>query len=92
MPTKRRRLTNRRVGIPLEAIAAWRAGDYWGLHRALKLRLWQMPSWECDPPNEDEPQTPPGLPRAPDPVALKRALIEIAGPPPKRWIFRSGVY
>jgi hypothetical protein len=27
MPTKRRRLTNRQVGIPAAAIEAWRAGD-----------------------------------------------------------------
>jgi hypothetical protein len=27
-------------------------GDYWALHRALGLALWQMPDWRLDPPEE----------------------------------------
>lgn len=42
MPTKRKRI-GRKVAarITPEAIEAWRAGDVWGLHRALALRPWQ---------------------------------------------------
>ena len=42
MPTKRRRKSREVVRrITPEAIAAWRAGDVWGLHRALALKPWQ---------------------------------------------------
>jgi hypothetical protein len=87
MPTKRRKLGARAIGIDPAAIEAWRAGDYWALHRALRLRVWQMPDWRCDPP-DDGPRPLSGH-YAPDPTALKRALVELAGPPPKRWFFRS---
>jgi hypothetical protein len=93
MPTKRRKRGATEVGrVTPDAIDAWRAGDYWGLHRALRLKLWQMPDWNCDAPDPDEPPTVPGRPLPPDTAAFRRALIEIAGPPPKRWVFRQGGY
>lgn len=68
------------------AIAAWRAADYWALHEALRLPLWSMPDWGCDPPEESWKVQPlPHGPRYPDPAVLKARLIEIAGPPPRRW-------
>jgi hypothetical protein len=75
--------------IAPEAAEAWRSGDYWALHRVLGLQVWQMPDWGCDPPDaESTPQPIYGYPRNPDTAALKTALIEIAGPPPKRWFYR----
>ena len=91
MPTKRRKIAPLRVpGITEAAIECWRKGDYWGLHHELGLQLWQMPSWLDDPP--DEPWKVQPLPhgrRWPDPAVLKAQLIEVAGPPPRRWHFRG---
>jgi hypothetical protein len=83
MPTKRRKIAPARHGIRPEAIEAWQAGDYWTLHRALGLNPWQMPDWECDPPEQLQPGVP-----GPDTTALKVALVAMAGPPPKRWRMR----
>jgi hypothetical protein len=89
--TRRRKIAPRPAArITPEAIAAWQGGDYWGLWHALGLKLWQMPDWDEDPP--DEPWTVQPLPygpRAPDPTALKAALIAVAGPPPQRWFYRN---
>jgi hypothetical protein len=86
VPTKRRKRGARQIGISAEAIAAWQAGNYWALWRELHLKLWQMPDWNCDPPEQLAPALP-GFEAAPDTTALKAALIELAGPPPRRWIY-----
>jgi hypothetical protein len=91
VPTNRtRRIRGRNLeAITVEAVAAWQAGDYLGLHGALALRPWQMPDWGCDPPGTDDR---PSEQRArwpwPDVVAIKAALLERAGPPPRRWRYR----
>jgi len=41
MPVKLRRAKGKTHRITPEAIAAYRAGDYLGLHRSLGLRPWQ---------------------------------------------------
>lgn len=85
MPTKRYRIERRPVAhLTPAAIAAWQAGDYWALHGALGLRPWQMPDWTRDPPGRDEQSAELPYP-GPDVIALKAALVEMAGPPPRRW-------
>jgi hypothetical protein len=91
LPTNRTRRTRKPQpdAISPDAIASWQSGDYWALHHALGMRPWQMPDWNCDPPEEPWKVQPlPQRPRAPDPEAIKAALIEIAGPPPRRWRYR----
>jgi hypothetical protein len=91
MPTKRTRRSRHAVvhRITPEAVQAWQAGDYWALHDALGLRLWQMPDWGHDPPDEPGRNHPlPHLPPAPDPIVLQAQLIAVAGPPPRRWVFK----
>ena len=85
MPTKRRKLAVRQIGISPAAIEAWRAGDYWALHHELSLKPWQMPDWHDDPPDN----RPLGFGGQPDPAALKQQLIELAGPPPRRWRYNG---
>jgi hypothetical protein len=87
VPVKRRKLHVRSIGISDAAIAAWRAGDYWCLHHALHLKVWQMPDWNEDPPEEAREPLP-GFEPAPDTANLKARLIEVAGPPPRRWRYR----
>jgi hypothetical protein len=50
MPTKRKRLVNRQVGIPQAAIEAWCIGDLHGLHRALGISPWQESPFYADDP------------------------------------------
>jgi hypothetical protein len=91
MPTNRtRRVRSRYPGeITAEAVDAWREGDYWRLHDALRLRPWQMPSWDDDPPElDDRPPEQRARVPWPDVVVIKAALLEIAGPPPRRWHYR----
>ena len=91
MPTNRTRRQRGRGAevITPEAVAAWRAGDYWALHRALNLRPWQMPDWRCDPPGEDDR---PGALRSaypvPDVGVIKVMLLEAAGPASRTWVFK----
>jgi hypothetical protein len=91
MPTKRRRLAARQIGISGPAIAAWRAGDFHGLSRTLGIRPWQPTPWPVR-------LTALGVDQKPCPVqngmplwgsddyahaqALQRALIAAAGDPP----------
>jgi hypothetical protein len=90
MATKRRKVAAQsRTRITPEAVACWKQGDYWGLWRALGLRLWQMPDWTEDPPDaDDRPASMRSRWPQPDCTALKAQLIAIAGPPPRRWWFR----
>lgn len=91
MPTNRTRRVRHAVPdrITSEAVQAWRSGDYWRLHRALGLKLWQMPMWNEDPPEEPWKVQPlANGPRYPDPAELKAQLIEAGGPPPRRWVFK----
>lgn len=91
MPTTRRRISRPMVNaITPEAVAAWRAGDYWALWKELRLKLWQMPDWGEDPPDKDDvrPSSMQAAYPAPDTTALKEALLAIAGPPPERWFFK----
>jgi hypothetical protein len=93
VPTRRTRVSRQLSDgrITPEAIAAWKAGDYWALWAALGLRLFQMPDWNCDPPSEpdDRPESLRRAYPAPDPRALKPLLIELAGPLPRRWVYRN---
>jgi len=89
MATKRRKLSARPIGISAAAIEAWRAGDFWTLHRALDLKVWQMPHWNSDPP-EPRPtgDWPPVLRAWEHLLDCKAQLVELAGPPPRRWHYR----
>ena len=51
MPTKRRITKGRKHRITPEAMAAFRAGDWMGLHRALDLRPWQPSPLDVDKPD-----------------------------------------
>jgi hypothetical protein len=42
MPVKRRLSKGRAHRITAEAVEAYKAGDYLGLHRALELRPWEV--------------------------------------------------
>jgi hypothetical protein len=88
MPTTRRRIARPIAHtITHTAVACWKAGDYWGLHRALGLHVCQMPDWDSDPPGHSNPFMP-GFKQPPDPEVCKAQLVAIAGPPPRRWWFR----
>ena len=50
MPTKRRKLSTRQIGIPEAAIAAWRAGDLHELNRLLGIRPWQPSPFDVTTP------------------------------------------
>jgi hypothetical protein len=91
MPTKRRKLAPARVPqVTEEAIACWKAGDFWGLHQALGLKVWQMPDWGFDPPEVDRyPEWPPTHEACMRVCEAQRQLIEIAGPPPRKWFYES---
>jgi hypothetical protein len=91
MPAKRRRIAPRQVRkVTPAAIEAWRKGDYWRLHHELGLAIWQMPDWGFDPPEENRhPGWPPAVEAYEHVCEMQRQLMEVAGPPPRRWYFRS---
>jgi hypothetical protein len=90
MPTKRKKLGAQEAArVTPEAISAWRTGDYWGLYRALRLKIWEMPDWGFDPPMEEASDLPLLVDRHRYVCAMKRALMDAAGPPPRRWFFQS---
>jgi hypothetical protein len=93
MPVKRRLHKGRPHRITEDAIAAWRAGDYLWLHRALGLHPAQpsplpleIEPLGCDQRTEDEDAA---MPRAnrlwsplwPEVQALQRQLLQMAGAP-----------
>ena len=90
MPTKRRKIAPTRQGIRPEAVEAWKRGAFWELHRALGRKVWQMPDWTEDPP---EPRPAANWQLAirawEHLVAAKARLVELAGPPPRRWRYWS---
>jgi len=71
MPVKLRHPKQREHRITPEAIAAWRAGNWMALQRALGLRPWQV-----NPLDADEPEPPHDRPGGPwrDSWPLARAL------------------
>ena len=86
MPTKRRRLANRQIGIPAAAVEAWRVGDFHGLNQALGVYPHQFAPWPLEvsmlgvnPDGPDHREHDPiyGWERA---VALQRALLAICPP------------
>jgi hypothetical protein len=90
MPTKRRKIAPHPAArLTPAAIEAWRAGDYWRLHHELGLKVWVMPDWGCDPPMEDPPEWPAAIAEYEYVLAMQQLLIEVAGPGPRRWFFRS---
>jgi hypothetical protein len=90
VPTKRRKIVPQPAArLTPAAIAAWRKGDYWGLHGALGLKIWSMPEWGCDPPVDPPVAWPACVAEFEHICAMQKQLIEIAGPPPKRWYYRS---
>jgi hypothetical protein len=88
MATKRTKRTPARVGLNEAAVAAWRAGDFHALARALDLVPFRPHPWPLELTALGCDQGPPpayagefwreGWPRA---QALQRALYEVAGPP-----------
>jgi hypothetical protein len=88
--TRRRKVAPRsRTRITPEAVAAWQAGDYWALWRALGLKLWQMPDWNADPPEElREPNFSPMVAAWRHVCTAREQLLAVAGPPPKPWFYR----
>ena len=48
MPTKRRRLANRAIGISPAAAEAWRTGDFYELNRALGICPHQFTPWPME--------------------------------------------
>ena len=90
MPTKRRKIAPHPAArLTAAAIEAWKAGDYWRLHRELHVPIWLMPDWWCDPPLDDPPNWPASIEAYEYVCAMQKQLIEMAGPPPKRWYYRS---
>jgi hypothetical protein len=90
VPTKRRKIAPQPAArLTAAAIEAWKAGDYWRLHRELHVPIWLMPDWWCDPPLEDPPNWPASIEAYEYVCAMQKQLIEMAGPPPKRWYYRS---
>jgi hypothetical protein len=83
VPTKRRKLSARPLGISAAAIEAWRAGDWLGLHRALSLRPWEPSPFDTigELPPEDARPWRASWPRV---AELRKALIEQAVPPGRR--------
>jgi hypothetical protein len=82
MPTKRRRLANRQVGIPPAALEAWRVGDFHKLNRALGIRPWQPSPFDVtsrEPP-ASAPVNTPFYDAWPHAWALREALLQ-HGPP-----------
>jgi hypothetical protein len=90
MPTTRRRISKPiRTVLTSEAIEAWRSGNYWRLWSALALPVTVMPDWSADPPYELRyPGWPPCVKWYEQVLAAKAQLVELAGPPPKRWWYR----
>jgi hypothetical protein len=91
MPTKRTKITPKRIAISPAAIEAWRIGDFAKLVNALDLKLYDPTPWPlercalgCDQgPCPTDARGKPlwsssGWSRAQE---LQRALLEIAGPP-----------
>jgi hypothetical protein len=88
MPTKRRRLANRQIGISPAAVEAWRIGDFHGLNQALGIRPWELSPFDAS--EDDDPEDPPrSLIASSEPpgelwcraLVLRRRLIELAGKP-----------
>lgn len=77
MPTKRRKLATRAIGISQAAIEAWKSGDFHGLNREIGVRPWQTSPFDADrtQPSDDAVTA---WPRA---AELRAALIEAAGRP-----------
>ena len=48
-----------------------------------------MPDWWCDPPLDDPPDWQASIEAYEYVCAMQKQLIEMAGPPPKRWYYRS---
>jgi hypothetical protein len=68
-----------------EAIEAWRAGDYWALHAALGLKLWEIPDWNHEPPVAPPPDWPAALAAYEHTCAMQKQMIadgEITITPP----------
>lgn len=63
MPVKRRNAKGRRHRITPEAIAAYRARDYMGLHQALGLRPWEISPLPLEVEALGVDQNPPPEPR-----------------------------
>jgi hypothetical protein len=90
MPTKRRKLTARPIGISPRAIEAWQAGDVHGCHQALGIWPWdhspfhvtsaEPPQWlvDRDIGSSDAIAGVENWRRA---WSLRTALIQLAGPP-----------
>jgi hypothetical protein len=90
MPTKRRRLAPRPAAkLTLAAVEAWKAGDYWRLHGALHVPIWLMPDFGFDPPLDDPPDWPASIEAYEYICEMQRQLIEVAGPPPRRWHYKG---
>jgi hypothetical protein len=93
MPTRRTHISRKRVAISPEAVAAWRACDYIGLHRALRLHPSEpsplplpVTALGCDP--SEEAYDDDGWRRA---VELQRELLRIAGAPDYRESYRENL-
>jgi hypothetical protein len=89
--TRRRKITpDARTRITPEAVAAWQAGDYWRLWSALAPPVAVMPDCSADQPYElRDPGWPTCLKWYEQVLSAKAELLELAGPPPKRWSYRS---
>ena len=92
MPVKRRLRKARKHRITPEAIAAFEAGDYLGLHRALDLGPWEpspLPA-SIEPLGVDPEMEPDGLPAGcwneawPRSVKLQRELLAAGAKMPTR--------
>jgi hypothetical protein len=82
MPTKRRKLASRRIGLSAAAISGWQIGDYHMVNRELGVRPWQVSPFDAggNLPGRCTPGDAwcASWPRA---VELRAALIAVAGPP-----------
>jgi hypothetical protein len=81
MPTKRRKLTARPIGLSAAALEAWRIGDRRALNRALQVRPWQASPFETVGKAPSWPGWEVLTESWPRAVELRAALIAAAGPP-----------
>jgi hypothetical protein len=83
MPTNRRRRARPAAAtrITAGAIAAWKAGDYMDLHRALALRPWEPSPLDVNPERPPQPDGRMWTAAWPLVAELRRELLRLVGPP-----------